>query len=161
RSRRLDRRTIERILRSGELPSQRRSRILKRMLAFLARSAHGGVTLAETRASARARAVIHGGCGLLPLEQAPGALVLLDVPAVLVVVFRDRQRTNIRAVRSPHTRTGHGSSRELHSRPAQLVELDLHSRQNTVELRDVLASAVVRGDRKDAEHFRVGTIGET
>src|SRR4026208_1418985 len=78
------------------------------------------------------------------LEQAHDALVLFDVPAVLVVVFRDRQRTDIRALRFPHAGARHPSTFGLHSRAAQLVEIDLHSRQDTIELRDVARSAVVR-----------------
>src|SRR5688572_1311462 len=94
--------------------------------------------------------------GAPSLEQAHDALVLFDVPAILVVVSRDRHRTNIRALRFPDAGTLHCSSCELLSRAAQFVELDLHSSQDTVELGDIAGSAVVRRDRKNAQHGRVG-----
>src|SRR5688572_18879223 len=75
--------------------------------------------------------------GLLSLEQAHDALILLDVPAVLVVISRDRDGTDVRPVRFPDTRTFHERAFELLSRAAQLVELDLHSSQHTVELGDI------------------------
>src|SRR6185437_16615660 len=77
-------------------------------------------------------------------EQAHDALVLLDVPAVLIVVSGDRDRTHLASARLPDARTGHCSPVELRSRAAQFVELDLHSSQYAVELRDVSGSAVVR-----------------
>src|SRR5262245_61865529 len=71
------------------------------------------------------------------LEQAHDALILFDVPAVLVVVSRDPHRTSIRAIRFPDARASHRSAFELHSRPAQSIELHVHSRQDAIELRDV------------------------
>src|SRR5690242_5250825 len=82
-------------------------------------------------------------------EETHDALIFFDVPAVLVVVSRDRQWTSISAFHFPDTGTGHRTACGLHSRSAQLIEVDLHSRQDTVELRDVPGSAVVRGDRED------------
>ena len=110
----------------------------------------------------RGEQVVHGAHSpALSLKHTHDCLVLFDVPAVLVVVSRDRYRADVRALRFPETRAGHRRSCNPRSRGAQFAEPDLHSRQDTVELRDVSGSAVVRGDRKDAQHFRVGAIRET
>ena len=66
-----------------------------------------------------------------------------------------------RPATAPDTGTGYQSPRDQHARSAELVEVDLHFRQDTVELRDISGSTVVRGDRKDAQNVRVAAIRET
>ena len=86
-------------------------------------------------------------------------MILLDVPAILVVVSRNRHRPNTGAIRFPHARTGHCLSFELHARATELVELDFHSSEDTVELGDVARAAVVGRDGENAQHCGVVAIG--
>src|SRR4051812_25044593 len=79
------------------------------------------------------------------LEQAHDALVLLDVPAVLVVVSGNRHRARRRALRFPDARALHRRVAELCQRAAQLVELHVHLVEPPIELGDVARPAVVSG----------------
>src|SRR6187549_1378322 len=91
-------------------------------------------SIARSR-SDRVRSGRSAGC-ISSLEQAHDALVLLDVPAVLVVVFRDRHRIGCISIRLPDAWTLHGRVGGCAVRAAQLIELYLHSGEHTVELGD-------------------------
>src|SRR6187455_2554633 len=86
------------------------------------------------------------------LEDAQDALVLLDVPAVLIVVAGDRYGDDIAVHLLPQAGTCHLASLRLLAGGAQVLEFHSHALDDTVKLLHVLRTAVVRGNREDAQH---------
>src|ERR1700677_3408373 len=93
------------------------------------------------------------------IEQAEDALILFDVAAIFAVVRRNADCSHHRGFLAPDTRAGDCGARGQLARAAQLAELDAHAVERTIKLCDVARAAIVGGDCKDAQHFRIRAIG--
>src|ERR1700722_11702825 len=110
-------------------------------------------------ANARVNRAISANAG--SIEQAEDVLILFDVAGIFAVVRRNADCSPHRGFLAPDAGAGDcGAGGEL-ARAAQLAELDAHAVERTIKLCDVTRAAIVGGDCKDAEHFRIGAIGGT
>src|SRR6202163_2453996 len=108
-------------------------------------------------AKARVNPAISANAG--SIEQAEDALLLFAVAALFAVVRRNADCSHHRGFLAPDTGAGDCGARGELACAAQLAELDAHAIERTIKLCDVARAAVVGGDCKDAEHFRVRAIG--
>src|SRR5258707_11694003 len=93
------------------------------------------------------------------IEQAEDALILFDVAAIFAIVTRNADCSHHRGLLAPDTGAGDCGARGGLARAAQLAELDAHAVERAIKLCDIARAAIVGGDCKDAEHFRIRAIG--
>src|SRR3984957_16281935 len=93
------------------------------------------------------------------IEQAEVVLIIFDVYVIFAVVRRNADCSHHRGFLAPDTGAGDCRARGDLARAAQLAELDAHAVERTIKLCNVAWAAIVGGDGKDAEHFRIRAIG--
>ena len=93
------------------------------------------------------------------IEQAEDALILFDVAAIFAVVRRNADCSHHGGFLAPDTGADDCGSRWQLAGSSQFGKLDTHAVERPIKLGDVARAAVVGGERKDSEHFRVRAIG--